>query len=77
MKFLSTRSGEKVSAPEAIVFGLAQGGGLYVPESFPAVTEEEMNAMCSMDYPERTAFILKKYLEEYDEKELLAALKEA
>ena len=77
MQFISTRGGEKVSAPEAIVRGIAEGGGLFVPEHFPAVTNEEITAMCSMDYPERTAFILKKYLEEYDEGELLAALKEA
>ena len=33
--------------------------------------------MLGMDYPERAAFILHKYLDEYDEEELLGALKKA
>ena len=62
MYFISTRGGEKVTGAQAIVQGLAKNGGLYVPETFPKVTEEEMNAMAEMSYPERAAFVLGKYL---------------
>ena len=62
MYFISTRGGERVTGAQAIVQGLAKNGGLYVPESFPKVTEEEMNAMAEMSYPERAAFVLGKYL---------------
>ena len=62
MKFISTRGGEKVNGAKAIVQGLAKDGGLFVPETFPQVTEEELSAMESMSYPERAAFILGKYL---------------
>ena len=62
MRFISTRSKEKVTGAEAIVKGLASDGGLYVPESFPKVTEEELIKMGEMNYPERAAFILGKYL---------------
>ena len=78
MQFVSTRGGkQKVKGAEAIVKGLADNGGLFVPEKFPAVAAEEMQAMLSMSYPERAAFILKKYLDEYDENQLLAACEEA
>ena len=45
MKFISTRGGEKVSGAEAIVKGLAENGGLYVPEKFPKISLEEMEKM--------------------------------
>ena len=53
MNFISTRGGEKVSAARAIVNGLADNGGLYVPEKFPSVSAEEMQKMLEMSYPER------------------------
>ena len=62
MKFISTRGGEKITGAQAIVQGLAKNGGLFVPEKFPTVTEEEIRAMEDMSYPERAAFILGKYL---------------
>ncbi len=77
MKFISTRGGDKVTGAQAIVRGLSANGGLYVPEKFPAVTEEEMEGMLAMSYPERAAKILYKYLDEYDPAELLAACESA
>ena len=62
MYFISTRGGEKVTGAEAIVQGLAKNGGLYVPEVFPKVSVEEIEAMADMSYPERAAFVLGKYL---------------
>ncbi len=62
MYFISTRGGEKVTGAEAIVKGLAENGGLYVPEVFPTVTKEEMDTMAEMNYAERAAFVLGKYL---------------
>lgn len=62
MYFISTRGGEKVTGAQAIVQGLAKNGGLYVPEIFPKITAEEFEAMTEMNYPERAAFVLGKYL---------------
>ncbi len=64
MYFISTRGGEKVTGAEAIVKGLANDGGLFVPEVFPTVTREEIEGMAEMNYAERAAFILSKYLDE-------------
>ena len=75
MQFISTRGRAKVDcASRAISQGLADDGGLYVPEKFPSVNVGEM---LSMDYAERACFVLKQYLTEYDEKELLSACKSA
>ena len=77
MRFLSTRGGSVAkNAAMAITKGLADDGGLFVPESFPFVTEE-LKSMLKMDYAERAAFIIGKYLEEYDQKELYSACKKA
>ena len=62
MNFISTRGGEKVTGAQAIVKGLADNGGLYVPEKFPKVTKEELESMAEMNYAERAAFVLGKYL---------------
>ena len=64
MQFISTRGGEKVTGAQAIVQGLAKNGGLFVPESFPTITQQEILAMEDMSYPERAAFVLGKYLNE-------------
>lgn len=77
MYFLSTRGDEKVTGAQAIVQGLAKDGGLFVPESFPQVTREEFDSMLTMSYPERAAFVLHKYLDDYDYEGLLTACKNA
>ena len=77
MNFISTRGEERVTGAQAIVKGIASDGGLFVPETFPAVSGAELEEMLGMDYPERAAFVLGKYLDEYDKEELLAALRKA
>lgn len=73
MYFISTRGTERVTGAEAIVKGLASDGGLFVPESFPSVSREEFDKLITMSYPERAAFILHKYLDDYDYSSLEAA----
>ncbi|MCF0138324.1 MAG: threonine synthase [Oscillospiraceae bacterium] len=71
MKYFSTRnSSYKVSAAEAIVKGLAPDGGLFVPESVPQVSLEDIKALCEMDYRGRAVDIMSRYLEEFDTEEL-------
>jgi len=73
MKFLSTRGKDTVnSAAEAIVKGLADDGGLFVPEKFPSIMGD-INAMLDMSYAERAAVVIGKFLEEYDKDWLLSA----
>ncbi len=76
MKFISTRGGSQVDcAAKAISKGLANDGGLYVPETFPKLSLDDLNNLCNMDYAERATFVIHKFLEEYDYNELLSACK--
>lgn len=78
MKFISTRGNSEVlCAANAIAKGLADDGGLYVPERFPAVSIDELNEMIGCSYAERAAKVLHKYLEEYDYDDLLSACENA
>ena len=77
MKFISTRGGECVQGAQAIAQGIAADGGLFVPEFFPAVSAEEMEKMLRMNYAERAATVLHKYLDEYDFDGLKAACEKA
>ena len=73
MLYKSTRSQEKAAASAAQVIkqGLAEDGGLFVPESIPALTQEELLSLCKESYPVRAAKILSKFLTDYTAKELL------
>ena len=75
MKFISTRGKSyAVNSATAITKGLAEDGGLFVPESFPDLSNK-LKDMLSMDYPERATTVLHSYLEEYDYDELLGVCK--
>ena len=73
MLFKSTRSTQKAteSAAQVIKQGLANDGGLFVPESIPALSEDEIKALCGDSYPVRAAKILSKFLGDYTYEELL------
>ncbi|WP_237036795.1 homoserine kinase [Mediannikoviicoccus vaginalis] len=75
MKFLSTRNSElKISSREAIINGIAEDGGLYVPESFP-----EFNIMDHLDlsYTELAHKILSLYLTDFDSHDLLEIIEKS
>ncbi len=78
MKFISTRG--RADAPNssvAITKGLADDGGLFVPENFPVFSENEFKQLLNMNYAERACSVLHKYLEEYDYDKLLNACENA
>lgn len=64
MNYISTRGqSPAVGAAQAILNGLAPDGGLYVPETLPRFTEEELNALPRMSYRDTACLILGKYLD--------------
>ena len=79
MKYFSTRDSkqEKFFAAEVIKKGLASDGGLFVPEEIPTLTENDVNVMRKMSYPERAAFVFSKFLTDYTEDELISDCKAA
>lgn len=74
MNYSSTRSttNEKVSAAQAIKQGLANDGGLFMPDAFPALTAEKITSLCDKSYIERAVSVLSMFLTDYTEEELRA-----
>ncbi len=52
---------EAVSFTEAVVKGLADGGGLYVPQTIPSMTLEEIVALAEKPYAQRAAEVYKRF----------------
>ncbi len=73
MKYFSTRDENKNSFDSAVVIkrGLAADGGLFVPDSLPSLSREDIEKMCKQAYPERAATVLSKFLTDYTYDELL------
>ena len=73
LMYKSTRNAEHtVTATEAILKGLADDGGLFMPESIPTFASGELEELVSLPYAERAARILSKFLTDYTYEELLA-----
>ena len=59
-----------MTSAEAIKKGLSEEGGLFVPESIPTISLDEISEMQNMGYRERAEFILSKYLTDFTEEEV-------
>ena len=77
MRFFSTRGFGPVSGAEAVVKGLADDGGLFVPESFPSISLDDIADLAALEYPERSAYIMSQYLTDFSYEELLEITKKA
>ena len=71
MNYISTRDASRsVSAAYAIANGISKEGGLFVPESFPQISLEQLQKMADMNYQQRAEAILSLYLTDFTEEEL-------
>ena len=78
MLYTSTRdSSLKYSAAKCFVQGLSVEGGLFVPESFPEISLDEIATMSEMSYSERAFKVLSRYLTDFSESELKDCIKSA
>jgi threonine synthase len=78
MVYISTRDKNiRVSGAEAIVKGISDDGGLFVPENIPVLSQSDIKKMFEMDYAERAAYIIRLYLPEFSYEELYEAAKKA
>lgn len=72
--YRSTRGGkEAVTASQAILKGLADDGGLYVPDSVPKLSVE-LSALSDMDYKQTAYMVMKEFLTDYTEEELKSCI---
>ena len=74
MPMLSTRGAAAVSESTAILRGLAPDGGLYVPQTFPHFSLDEIAALSALDYQARALTILQKFLPDFTADELKNAI---
>lgn len=71
MFYNSTRnSSVKVSSAEAITQGISAEGGLFVPESIPEITFDDIKKIGEMKYADRAAFVFSKFLTDFTEAEI-------
>ena len=75
--YKSTRSNsEKVTASQAILQGLADDGGLFVPDQIPAL-ELSLDTLAGLSYQETAYEVMKLFLSDFTEEELKACIRGA
>lgn len=78
MQYISTRdASNSISSAQAICRGISPDGGLYVPAEFPAIELDEIGQMRYWPYEKIAQAVLKRYLTDYSETELMEIATEA
>lgn len=79
MRYVSTRGKAPVlTFGEAMLTGLARDGGLYVPETVPTLTADEIAAMAGQSYEEVAFRVMKPFTgETFTDAELRGAIERA
>ena len=74
IKYKSTRGSERrLSAASAIIAGIAEDKGLYVPESVPALPMD-IEDMQKMNYKEIAYTIIRSFFDDYTDEEMKACV---
>ena len=64
IQYISTRGkAEKLNFADAMIAGLATDGGLYVPETFPVLSKEDLTRFQSMAYADVAYEVIKPFVE--------------
>lgn len=75
--YSSTRNAkEKVTASQAILKGLADDGGLFVPDSIPSL-DVTIDELADMSYQETAYAVMKQFLTDFTEEELKNCINKA
>ncbi len=77
MLYVSTRNAEeKVTASQAVLKGLAENGGLFVPEQIPAL-DVPLEKLADMSYQQTAYEVMKLFLTDYTKEELKSCIEKA
>lgn len=72
MKYISTRgTNYQYTSAQAIKQGIAPDGGLFVPESIPKLSQDDLLRLAGKPYVEIAADVLSLYLDDYSYSEIL------
>ncbi|MCC6473035.1 MAG: threonine synthase [Burkholderiales bacterium] len=75
MRYISTRGGASPQGfTDILLEGLAADGGLYVPETYPALNEDRLAALRALSYPALAFEILSLYADDLPAEDLRAML---
>ena len=78
MEYISTRgSSPAITSKKAIIKGIADDNGLYVPSFFPQLGDNPFAGIAEKSYSARAVKIIKAFLTDYTEAELTSACKAA
>src|SRR5512139_3513431 len=65
MRYLSTRGQVRgIPFKQAVMMGLAEDGGLLLPESIPRLTPGDFIALASLDYPELAFQVMGRFIDD-------------
>jgi threonine synthase len=71
MKYKSTRgSVNNISFKEAVMMGLAEDGGLIIPEFIPLLTTKDLSEMENMDYQSLAFDVMSRFIDDIDDTSL-------
>ena len=72
MEYISTRGYKNhITASHAIVSGIAPDGGLFVPESIPELSQDELIGLYKKSFQDIALFIMKKFLTDFAAEDLI------
>ena len=75
--YKSTRgTGEKITASQAILKGLSDDGGLFVPDNIPKL-DFDLDTLSKMDYQEIAYEVMSRFLTDFTEEELKSCIENA
>lgn len=78
MKYSSTRGrDELLVSAEAIIAGIANNGGLFVPLQIPMLNEAAISELTELNYQQRAAKILEAFLTDYSIADLNSCISQA
>lgn len=73
--YKSTRgNGDKITASQAILKGLSDDGGLFVPDSIPKL-DVDLEALSKMTYQEIAYEVMSRFFTDFTEEELKGCIK--
>lgn len=78
MKYRSTRgNGQVLESAEAIIAGIAEYGGLFIPTALPKINQDFLKSLLSATYQECAEKILGKFLTDYAPAEIKQCVEKA
>ena len=76
MLYKSTRGDQTLTASQAILKGLADDGGLFMPQSIPTL-DIDLSSLANLSYRETAYLVMKDYLSDYTKEELQECIAKA